>query len=109
MLGGPNHAQPAFRRYLHTFSAAFEEGLSGCEIGCRSLIITASASDLGQKIQQGVSLAPTPNRRKTCRGRLAPFEDVLVELVHQDSDIALKDVQGALDHAHGVRASVSRD
>jgi len=81
--------------------------LSGREIGRRLPISAASASRLARKIRRGVGLDPAPNPRKTGRGRLAPFLDFLVEPIHQDPDIALKELQGALEHAHGVRASVS--
>ena len=67
----------------------------------------SSASRLARKIRQGVSLATALNPRKTGRGRLAPFHAFLIELIHQDPDITLKELQGALDHAHGVRVSVS--
>lgn len=89
------------------FRRLFDEGLSGREIGRRLMISAASASRLAQKIRQGVSLAPAPNRRKTGRGRLAPFHDFLIELIHQDPDITLRELAGALEHAHGVRASIS--
>ncbi len=89
------------------FRQLFDEGLSGREIGRRLMISAASASRLAQKIRQGVSLDPVPNRRKTGRRRLAPFHAFLIELIHQDPDITLKELQGALEHAHGVRASVS--
>lgn len=91
----------------HRFRQLFDKGLSGREIGRRLLISAASASRLAQKIRQGVGLDPAPNPRKTGRGRLAPFHDFLIELIHQDPDITLKELQGALEHAHGVRASVS--
>jgi transposase len=89
------------------FRRLFDEGLSGREIGRRLMISAASASRLAQKIRRGVSLAPAPNRRKTGRGRLAPFHDFLIELIHQDPDITLRELTGALEHAHGVRASIS--
>lgn len=89
------------------FRRLYDEGLSGREIGRRLMISAASASRLAQKIRQGVSLDPAPNPRKTGRGRLAPFQDFLIELIHQDPDITLAELQGALEHAHGVRASAS--
>jgi transposase len=89
------------------FRRLFDEGLSGREIGRRLMISAASASRLAQKIRQGASLAPAPNRRKSGRGRLAPFHDFLIELIHQDPDITLRELASALEHAHGVRASIS--
>lgn len=89
------------------FRRLYDEGLSGREIGRRLMICAASASRLGQKIRRGASLDPAPNRRKTGLGKLAQHSDFLIELVHQDPDITLSELQGALEHAHGVRASVS--
>lgn len=89
------------------FCRLYSEGLRGREIGRRLLISAASASRLAQKIRRGVSLVPLANRRKTGCGKLAPYSDFLIELVHQDPDITLSELQGALEHAHGVRASVS--
>lgn len=89
------------------FRRLYDEGLTGREIGRRLLICSASASRLGQKIRRGESLDPAPNRRKTGRGKLAPYSDFLIELVHQDPDITLAELQGALEHAHEVRVSVS--
>lgn len=89
------------------FRLLYGEGMSGREIGRRLMISAASASRLAQKIKRGVSLDPALNRRKTGCGKLAPFHDFLVELVHQDPDITLAELCDALEHAHGVRASVS--
>ena len=35
------------------------------------------------------------------------YHDFLIELIHKDPDITLTELQGALEHAHGDRASVS--
>ena len=89
------------------FEVLFSEGLSGREIGRRLLISAASASRLSQKLSRGLRLTPTPNPRNTGHGRLAPYYDFLIELIHQDPDITLKELQGALIDAHNVAASVS--
>ena len=89
------------------FRRLYDEGLSGREIGRRLMICAASASRFGQKIRRGAGLDPAPNRRKTGRGKLAPHSDFLIELVHQDPDITLAELKGALEHAHGIRVSVS--
>lgn len=89
------------------FRILFEQGLSGREIGRRLLISAASASRLSQKLRRGLQLSPADNPRNTGHGRLAPYHDVLVELIHQDPDITLKELQGALADAHDVKASVS--
>ncbi len=89
------------------FEKLFAEGLSGREIGRRLLISAASASRLSQKLKQGLNLTPAQNPRNTGHGRLAPYHGFLIELVHQDPDITLKELQGALADAHDVTASVS--
>ena len=52
-------------------------------------------------------MTPARNPRNTGRGRLAPYHDFLVELIHQVPDITLKELQAALADAQGVTASVS--
>lgn len=89
------------------FEVLFAEGLTGREIGRRLMISAASASRLSQKLRQGLRLSPAENPRNTGHGRLAPHQDFLIELIHQDPDITLKELQGALAEAHGLAASVS--
>ena len=89
------------------FEALFAEGLSGREIGRRLMISAASASRLSQKLRQGLRLTPADNPRNAGLGRLAPYHDFLVELIHHDPDITLKELQGSLADAHDVTASVS--
>jgi len=89
------------------FERLFSEGLSGREIGRRLMISAASASRLSQRLRQGRCLTPARNPRNTGHGRLAPYHDFLIELIHQDPDITLKELQGALFDANEVTASVS--
>ena len=89
------------------FEVLVTEGLSGREIGRRLMISAASASRLSQKLKQGLRLTPAENPRNKGHGRLAPYHDFLIELIHQDPDITLRELQGALAEAHGLTASVS--
>lgn len=89
------------------FRLLFEDGLSGREAARRLLISAATASRLARRLKRGASLQPAPNPRKSGRGKLAPWHDFLIELVTQDPDITLAELRGALEHAHGVRASIS--
>ena len=100
----PNPLSPDIRA---RFQVLFNQGLTGREIGRRLMISAASASRLGQRLRQGLSIAPAPNPRNTGHGRLVPFQEFLIELVQQDPDITLKELQGALVDAHGVQASLS--
>ena len=85
----------------------FGQGLTGREIGRRLMISAASASRLAQRLKQGLGLTPADNPRNTGSGRLGPDHDFLVALIHQDPDLTLKELQGALAEAHDVTASVS--
>lgn len=89
------------------FEALFAQGLTGREIGRRLMISAASAPRLSRKLKQGLRLTPAENPSNTGHGRLAPYHDFLVELIHQDPDITLQELQGALADAHDVTASVS--
>lgn len=89
------------------FEVLFAQGLTGREIGRRLMISAASAWRLCQKLKRGLPLTPGDNPRKTGRGRLAPHHDFLIEPIHQDPDITLRELQGALADAHDVIASIS--
>jgi transposase len=89
------------------FEILYREGLSGREAGRRLIISAASASRLAQRIKRGSGLEPAVNPRKTGKGKLAPYSDFFVELVEQDPDITLAELKAALQHAHGVCASIS--
>ena len=89
------------------FRRLFEEGLSGREAARRLMISAATGSRLARKLKRGASLQPAPNPRKSGRGKLAPWHDFLIELVTQDPDITSAELRDALEHAHGVRASIS--
>ena len=89
------------------FETLFYEGLSGRAAGRRLMISPASASRFARKLKQGVGLNPGSDPRKTGRGKLAPYSEFLVELVDQDPDITLAELKSALEHAHGVSASIS--
>ncbi len=91
------------------FRKLFDEGLTGREIGRQLMISAASASRLVQKIKLGVSLDPVPNRRKTGHGKLVPYTDFLIELVHQDPDISLQNCRArwSMHMGCGPRSRVS--
>ena len=89
------------------FCRLYAGGLSGREAGRRLMISAASASGVVRRLKRGAGLQPEPNRRKTGRGKLAHWQDFLVELVTQDPDITLAELRDALEHADGVLASLS--
>ena len=100
----PNPLSTDIRARFELLSA---QGLTGREIARRLMISAASASRLSQKLKRGLSLTPADNPRNTGHGRLAPYHDFLVELIHEDPDITLRELQGALADSHDVIASVS--
>lgn len=89
------------------FEILYREGLSGREAGRRLIISAASASRLARRIRRGTGLEPAVNPRKSGKGKLAPYSDFFVELVEQDPDVTLAELKAALEHAHGVCASIS--
>lgn len=89
------------------FRRLFEDGVSGREAARRLMISAASSSRLAGRLKRGASLQPAANPRKSGRGKLAPFHDFLIEVITQDPDITLSELRDALEHAHGVRASIS--
>lgn len=84
------------------YELLFAQGLTGREIGRRLMISAASASRLSQRLKHGLRLTPADNPRNTGHEQLAPYHDFLTELIHQDSDITLRELQGALADAHDV-------
>jgi transposase len=89
------------------FRTLYLAGISGRAAARQLMISASSASRLARKLKRGENLDPAPNLRATGRGKLAPYADFLTELVAQDPDITLGELCGALEHAHGVQASVS--
>ena len=85
----------------------FAQGLTGREIGRRLMSSAASVSRLSQKLRSGLRLTLADNSRNTGHGRLAPYHGFFIELIHQDPDITLRELQGALADAHDVTASIS--
>ena len=85
-----------FQRYI-------SDGLSGRAAARLLLISAATASRLGQKIAKGDGLAAAPCGPKPGKGKLAPYQAFLIELVSQDPDITLYELRDALEMAHGVR------
>jgi len=100
-------ANPLSADIRERFRRLFEDGLSGREAARRLMISAATASRLARRLKRGASLQPAPNPRKSGQGKFAPWHDFLIELVTQDPDITLAELRGALEHAHGVRASIS--
>lgn len=98
---------PLFADIRARFEELFAEGQTGREVGRRLMISAAPASRLSRKLRQGLHLTPAKNLRNKGHGRLAPYHDFLIELIHQNPTIALKELYGTLAKTHGLTASVS--
>jgi transposase len=85
------------------FQAYVAEGLSGREAARRLRISPATASRLKCRIARGDPLEAKPGRGSLGRGKLAPHEGFLIELVTQDPDITLYELRDALEAAHGLK------
>ena len=85
------------------FRCCIEEGLSGREAARRLMISAATGSRLAGKVRRGESLAPAKCGRPAGRGKLAPHNGFLLEMVGQDPDITLFELRDALFEATGVR------
>ena len=96
----PQALSPDLRR---RFQSYLSEGLSGREAARRLRISAATASRLRCRIERGEPLEARRGGGSRGRGKLAPYEGFLVELVTQDPDITLHELRDALTAAHGVR------
>ena len=100
-------SQPLSHDIRQRFLELYSEGHSARSIGQRLMISAATAVRFAAVLRGGGDLTPKPNPRRTGDGRLVPYGPFFVEMVEQDPDITLKELQGALWDAHGVRASIS--
>jgi transposase len=95
--------QPLSVDLRRRFQAYLAEGLSGREAARRLRISAATASRLGRRIARGEPLEARPSGGSRGRGKLAPHEGFLIELVTQDPDITLYELRDALEAAEGLR------
>ncbi len=84
------------------FKACLEEGLGGRAAAAR-LMLSPTGSRWVRAIRQHGDAAPAPQGRPRGRGKLAPHQAFLEELVAQDPDITLYELRDALAMAEGVK------
>jgi transposase len=87
------------------FQRCIEDGLSGRAAARRLMISPASGARLAKRIRAGAPITPAKCGRPTGWGKLGPCRDFLLEMVGQDPDITLRELQGALAEAEGVRVN----
>ena len=85
------------------FKACIEEGLSGRAAAARLMLSPATGSRWARAIRQHGDATPAPQGRPRGRGKLAPHQAFLEELVAQDPDITLYELRDALAMAEGVK------
>ena len=87
------------------FQRCIEEGLSGRAAARRLMISPATGARLAGRIRSGQPMTPAKCGRPAGWGKLGPCKAFLLEVVAQDPDITLRELQGALVEAEGVRAN----
>ena len=92
----PNALRARFQRYM-------EEDLSGRAAAARLTVSAATGSRWARAIRQRGMAAPLKQGRPLGRGKLAPHQAFIEELVAQDPDITLCELRDALAMAEGLR------
>ncbi|WP_281844149.1 helix-turn-helix domain-containing protein, partial [Sinisalibacter aestuarii] len=85
-----------FQRYI-------EEGLSGRAAALRLQLSPATGARWARQVRTMGHAEPAPQGPPRGKGKLAPHQAFLEELVAQDPDITLFELRDALAEAEGVR------
>lgn len=91
----PNALRARFQRHI-------EDGLSGRAAALRLRLSPATGARWARAIRTRGHADPAPQGRPRGRGKLAPYQAFLEELVAQDPDITLYELRDALAAAEGV-------
>ena len=86
------------------FKACLEEGLSARAAAARLKLSPATGTRWARAIRQHGTAAPAPQGRPRGRGKLAPHQAFLEELIAQDPDITLYELRCA-GHGRGREGS----
>lgn len=92
----PSALRERFQHYI-------DEGFSGRAAASRLRISAATGSRWGRAIRQRGRAIPLKQGRPTGRGKLAPHQAFIEELIAQDPDITLYELRDALAMAEGVQ------
>lgn len=92
----PSALRERFQHYI-------DEGFSGRAAAARLRISAAIGSRLARAVRQRGGAMPLKQGRPAGRGKLAPYQAFIEELVAQDPDITLFQLRDALAMAEGVR------
>ncbi len=92
----PSALRTRFQRYI-------EEGLSGRAAALRLKLSPATGARWAHQVRTKGYAEPGPQGPPRGRGKLAPHQAFLEELIARDSDITLFELRDALADAEGVR------
>lgn len=92
----PKALRTRFRKYI-------EEGLSGRAAALRLKLSPATGARWARQVRTKGHAEPAPQGPPRDRGKLAPYQAFLEELVGQDPDITLFELRDALAEAEGVQ------
>ena len=85
------------------FQKHIEEGVSGHAAALRLKVSPATDARWARQVRVSGHAVPAPQDPPRGKGRLAPHQAFLEELVGQDPDITLFELRDALAEAEGVR------
>lgn len=85
------------------FQRLIEEGLSGRAAALRLKLSPATGARWARQLKIRGHAEPAPQGPPRGKGKLAPYQAFLEELVSQDPDITLFELRDALADAEGVR------
>ncbi len=92
----PDALRVRFQKYI-------EEGLSGRAVALRLKVSAATGARWARQIRTKGHAKPAPQGPPRGRGKLAPHQAFLEELIAQDPDITLFELRDALVEAEGVQ------
>ena len=92
----PDALRVRFQKYI-------EEGLSGRAAALRLKVSAATGARWARQIRTKGHAKPAPQGPPRGRGKLAPHQAFLEELIAQDPDITLFELRDALVEAEGVQ------
>lgn len=89
------------------FQRLVEEGLSGRAAALRLKLSAATGARWARQVRTKGPAEPAPQGPPRGKGKLAPHQAFLEELIAQDPDITLFELRDALAEAEGVRVHPS--
>ena len=98
-----DHVSPLPSAFSTPFQKYIEEGLSGRAAALRLKVSPATGARWAHQVRTKDHAKSAPQGPPRGKGKLAPLQGFLEELVAQDPDITLFELRDALTDAEGVR------